>query len=183
MAQRTVREYQHQDGTTVRIVVSTRRTKTVGGKWDGDAVVITVPAWMDRSGQDRHAQSLVTKMTARRHRQRARSDKDLLERARALDEQYLEGRAQPEAVRWVTNQNTRWASATRGDQSIRLSHRLQRMPDWVQDSVLVHELAHLIATDGHGPIFTSWANRYPRMAEADAYLEGVAFAWQNPQDA
>ncbi|GAB3672323.1 M48 family metallopeptidase [Zhihengliuella somnathii] len=183
MPMKTLREYQHDDGTRVRIVMSTRRTKTVGGKWEGDSVVITVPAWMDRSGQDRHAESLVRRMTARRKRNRARSDEDLLSRARALDAQYLDGRARPEAVRWVTNQNTRWASATHTDKSIRLSHRLQRMPDWVQDSVLVHELAHLIATDGHGPDFKSWAYRYPRMAEADAFLEGAAFAWRYPQDA
>ena len=54
----------------------------------------------------------------------------------------------PASVRWVTNQNARWGSCTPGDRTIRLSDRLQQMPGWVVDYVLVHELAHLLEA-GH----------------------------------
>ena len=50
----------------------------------------------------------------------------------------------PASVRWVTNQNGRWGSCTPADRTIRISHRIQDMPDWVIDYVLLHELAHLI---------------------------------------
>ena len=50
--------------------------------------------------------------------------------------QYFDGRARPNSVRWVTNQNTRWGSCTPSEGSIRLSHRLQGMPEYVVDYVL-----------------------------------------------
>ncbi|GMA32119.1 M48 metallopeptidase family protein [Litorihabitans aurantiacus] len=58
---------------------------------------------------------------------------------------------------------------------IRLSHVLQGVPEWVLDGVLVHELAHLLEP-GHGPGFQALASRYPRRAEADAFLDGISWA-------
>jgi hypothetical protein len=100
-------------------------------------------------------------------------------RARELSTQVLGGRAQPASVRWVTNMNRRWGSCTPVDATIRLSHRLQVMPSWVIDYVLVHELAHLLV-DGHGPEFWAWVDRYARTERARGYLEGVAMAAQWP---
>ena len=50
----------------------------------------------------------------------------------------------PESVRWVDNQNHRWGSCTPGDRTDPALGRLQGMPAWVIDYVLVHELAHLL---------------------------------------
>ena len=94
-------------------------------------------------------------------------------------EQYLDGRASPESVRWVTNQNTRWGSCTPGEGSIRLSHRLQGMPEYVVDYVLLHELAHLLVP-GHGPRFWQLLDAYPRTERARGYLEGVVAAGRLP---
>ncbi|MCG3057179.1 M48 family metallopeptidase, partial [Escherichia coli] len=66
-----------------------------------------------------------------------------MQRAIALDRHYTGGLAAPASVRWVSNQTKRWGSATVYERRIRLSTRLQYMPQWVQDYVLVHELCHL----------------------------------------
>ena len=59
-----------------------------------------------------------------------------------------------------------------------------RMPAYVQDYVLVHELAHLVEPlDGHGPRFKAWLAGYPRGAEASAFLAGVSFAGHAGQEA
>jgi hypothetical protein len=50
----------------------------------------------------------------------------------------------------------------------------------VVDGVLIHELAHLKYA-GHGDDFQAFTRRYPRMAEADAFLEGAAFAQRREQ--
>jgi predicted metal-dependent hydrolase len=73
----------------------------------------------------------------------------------------------------VANQGSRWGSCTPVDRTIRLSSRLQGMPSWVVDYVLVHELAHLLVP-GHGPDFWALVEQFPRTERARGYLEGVS---------
>jgi predicted metal-dependent hydrolase len=103
------------------------------------------------------------------------SDEQLLARARTLNDTYFGGLADPASVRWVTNQQQRWGSCSPGDRSIRLSERLQGMPSWVVDYVLVHELAHLLE-HGHDAAFWAWVDRYPRSERARGYLLGWSAA-------
>ena len=56
-----------------------------------------------------------------------------------------------------------------------MSARLQQVPAWVVDYVLVHELAHLLEA-GHTPEFWAWVERYPRAEKAKGYLEGYSAA-------
>ena len=83
--------------------------------------------------------------------------------------------AVPTSVRWVTNQNSRWGSATPADGTIRLSDKLRPMPQWVIDYVLLHELAHLLVA-GHNAAFWKLLEAYPETQRAKAFLEGVSFA-------
>jgi predicted metal-dependent hydrolase len=115
---------------------------------------------------------MVAKLAAKDQRRRP-GDDDLERRAAALSARWLEGRARPASVRWTTRQASRWGSCTPADGTIRLSTRLQGMPDWVVDYVLVHELAHLLQP-GHGPEFWALVERYPRTERARGYLQGVA---------
>lgn len=82
-------------------------------------------------------------------------------------------------MRWVTNQNGRWGSCTPTEGSIRLSARLQGMPGYVIDAVLIHELAHL-QVGGHGPDFKALVQRFPDYDKAFTFLDGVAFAARHP---
>jgi predicted metal-dependent hydrolase len=99
------------------------------------------------------------------------SDPELLARARKLDDDWFGGLATPDSARWVDNQTSRWGSCTPGDRAIRLSRRLQGMPRWVVDYVIVHELAHLLHP-GHDESFWAWVDRYPRAERAKGYLIG-----------
>ena len=92
-----------------------------------------------------------------------------------LSDRYLGGLAMPESVRWVDNQRSRWGSCTPGDRTIRLSSRLQGMPAWVIDYVLIHELAHLLEP-GHDAKFWAWVDRYPQAERAKGYLIGWSAA-------
>lgn len=149
---------------------SRRRRKTISAYREGDRLVLLVPAGLSARAEERYARELGAKVLAREQRRRP-SDVDLLDRASRLSDRYLEGRAVPASVRWVTNQSTRWGSCTVGDRTIRLSHRLRGMPDYVVDYVLLHELVHLLVP-GHGPDFHALLDRYPRCERARGYLEG-----------
>jgi predicted metal-dependent hydrolase len=151
---------------------SKRRRRTVSAYREGDRIVILIPASLSRAQE----QSWVDKMVARLERQEkraARTDDDLAKRAKQLSDAYLGGLAVPVSVRWVANQRSRWGSCTPGERTIRLSERLQGMPGWVVDYVLVHELAHLIE-HGHTDEFWAWVHNYPLAEKAKGYLEGYS---------
>ncbi len=158
----------------VEVRRSARRRRTVSAYRDGDRTVVMIPARMTRA-EEKHWVALMVERLANQDRRRRPDDDELLARARDLSRRHLGGRAKPASVRWVTNQGSRWGSCTPVDGSIRLSSRLQGMPGWVVDYVLVHELAHLLVT-GHGPRFWAEVEGYPRAERARGYLEGVAAA-------
>ncbi|NHC13284.1 M48 family metallopeptidase [Motilibacter sp. E257] len=159
------------DGSLVDVRRSARRRRTVSAYRDGDTVVVLLPAGL-AAEQERHWVTTMLERLELQERRRRPSDDGLLDRAGELSRRYLHGRAVPATVRWVDNQGSRWGSCTPADASIRLSRRLQGMPGWVLDYVLLHELAHLIEPD-HGPAFWALLEAYPRTERARGFLEGV----------
>ncbi|WMX45166.1 M48 family metallopeptidase [Streptomyces roseicoloratus] len=164
--------------SAVEVRRSARRSRTVSAYREGDRTVVLIPARMSEAEEKRWVTVMLDKLAAQESRS-VRGDRELTERAAQLSEQYFDGRARPTSVRWVTNQNTRWGSCTPSEGSIRLSHRLQGMPEYVVDYVLCHELAHLLVP-GHGPRFWRLLDAYPRTERARGYLEGVAAAGRLP---
>ncbi|GAA1435107.1 M48 family metallopeptidase [Mycobacterium cookii] len=156
----------------VEVRRSRRRRRTVSAYRDGERIVVLIPATMSKRDEATWVADMVARIE-RQERRKVRSDDDLVARAATLNDDYFGGLAVPASVRWVTNQNARWGSCTPSDRSIRLSDRLQKMPGWVVDYVLVHELAHLLES-GHTPQFWAWVDRYPRAEKAKGYLEGYS---------
>ncbi|MFD4027648.1 M48 family metallopeptidase [Streptomyces sp. NPDC058576] len=164
--------------SAVEVRRSTRRRKSVSAYREGDRTIVLIPARMSEAEERRWVGVMLDKLAAQENK-RVLGDTELEERAARLSAQYFDGRARPVSVRWVTNQNTRWGSCTPAEGSIRLSHRLQGMPEYVVDYVLLHELAHLLVP-GHGPRFWRLLEAYPRTERARGYLEGVVAADQLP---
>lgn len=157
---------------------SARRSRTVSAYREGDRTVVLIPARMSAAEEKRWVAQMLDKLAAQESRQ-VLGDDALVTRAADLSSRYLDGRAVPVSVRWVTNQNTRWGSCTPVEGTIRLSHRLQGMPEYVVEYVLLHELAHLLVAD-HGPRFWALLAGYPRTERARGYLEGVVAAARLP---
>lgn len=164
--------------SAVEVRRSARRRRTVSAYREGDVTVVLIPARMSAAEEKRWVTVMLDKLAAQESRKML-GDEQLAARAAQLSAQFLGGRAVPRAVRWVTNQNSRWGSCTPAEGSIRLSHRLQGMPEYVIDYVLLHELAHLLVP-GHGPDFWKVLESYPRTERARGYLEGVVAASRLP---
>jgi predicted metal-dependent hydrolase len=156
----------------VEVRRSARRRRTVSAYRDGDRTVVLIPARMSRAEERRWVAAMLERLD-RQDRKLRPGDEALLERAVALSRRYLEGAPVPASVRWVGNQGSRWGSCTPVDRTIRLSDRLQGMPGWVLDYVLVHELVHL-RVPGHGADFWAEVEQFPRTERARGYLEGVS---------
>ncbi|MGM9472119.1 M48 metallopeptidase family protein [Pseudarthrobacter sp. YS3] len=165
----------------VEVRRSARRTRTVAAFWENGTAVVAIPArftlaqeseWVHRMLDKLHRQG--TKR-AQQGKRRPATDAALAAHAADLSTRYFGGRAVPASVRWVSNQNSRWGSATPSEGTIRLSDKLRPMPQWVIDYVLLHELAHLLVA-GHNAAFWKLLEAYPDTARAKAFLEGVSFA-------
>ena len=158
----------------VEVRRSRRRLRTVTAYRDGDRTIVLIPARFTRAQEQEWVSRMIARLSAQDRRRRP-ADVELMDRATELSSRYLGGLARPASVSWAANQNSRWGSCTPADGTIRLSTRLQGMPGWVIDYVLLHELAHLVE-QGHGPRFWALLEAYPRTERARGYLEGFAAA-------
>ncbi len=160
----------------VEVRRSSRRTRTVTAYRERDTIVVLIPQRMSKADEQTFVRDMVQKVLAREARASApRGDEALAARARELAATYLapalDQMPEPTAVSWVTNQQQRWGSCTPSTGVIRLSDRLQHLPAWVVDYVLLHELAHLVEPT-HSDRFWSLVGRYAAAEKAKGYLEG-----------
>ncbi len=161
----------------VEVRRSQRRRRTVSAYRDGERVVVLIPDRFSRAEETEWVERMLARLVAREERIQ-RTDDELQARARRLIARYLDDHAKsavPNSVRWVTNQNGRWGSCTPDDGTIRISHRIQEMPEWVIDYVLLHELAHLVVPS-HSARFWELVNRFGKAERARGYLEGISAA-------
>lgn len=155
----------------VEIRLSARRERTIAGRMERGRVVVLAPMSMDAKTLRRSTSDLVDRVRRKNNVAAGQeSDDDLLLRAAELNDKYLEGRAEFQSVRWVSNMTRRWASCSVATGRIRISDRLKEVPGYVLDSVIIHELVHTWIPD-HGAEFHEWADRAPRVDRASGYLE------------
>ena len=144
---------------------------------------LLIPAASTSEEIDEHIARLLPRIqrrAARRERatQLTVTDEYLHSRALHLAQKHLpelvaSGRLEKLSIRWVSNQRQRWGSATYANTQIRISSELQGVPEYVLDSVIHHELCHLLQPN-HSAAFRALEARYPQLLRAQAYLEGYA---------
>jgi predicted metal-dependent hydrolase len=160
-------------GLPVEVVRSHRRRRTLQAQVVGGTVRVLVPAGLPADEERRLVDQLVAKVTAKAVAGRI----DLESRAGELAARY--GLPPPRGIEWSSRQLSRWGSCSPGSDRIRISDRLATMPSWVLDSVLVHELAHLVEAN-HGPRFTALTGRYELTERATGYLMAVSQQVEGP---
>ncbi len=160
------------DGLVVEFVRSPRRRRTISAKVQGNRLIVQVPTGLSATEERGWAEKLGARILAAQRRRDLNSERELPRRARELNDQYFGGRLRIGEVRYVTNQQGRFGSCTPARGTIRIADRLAKMPAWVRDAVLVHELAHL-EEPNHSARFWQLANAYPLMERARGYLMAV----------
>ena len=151
------------DAPPVKIIRSRRRRKTVEAAWRDGCIELRVPADLSDEEVDHHLHTLVPKV----ERKRRADQVDLDQRAATLARRY--DLPVPAEIVWVSNQRWRWGSCSHHGARIRISDRLADVPPWVLDSIILHELTHLVEPN-HGPRFHELMARYPREERAKGYL-------------
>jgi len=151
----------------VEVIRSDRRNKTVSARIVDGVIRVRIPSWMTAEDEARFVDDVVERI----ERERRSAAIDLLARARALAVEY--DLPHPTSVTWSKVQRQRWGSCSVHSGDIRISDRLVDVPPWVLDSVLIHELAHLVVPH-HGPEFEAITARYPLNERAAGYLMAVS---------
>jgi hypothetical protein len=157
---------------------------------DDGVVRVTIPRW----GSKKEAAAFADHERAWIEKQQRRAERERAERARAIDlpadiVRELRDRAKRElparllelaaehgvtvARASVRSQKWRWGSCSRNGH-ICLNWRLVKMPDWVRDYVLIHELMHLKRMDHSKRFWRLVAAAYPAFREARAWLRAYS---------
>ena len=108
-----------------------------------------------------------------------RTDADLHQRAEVINQKNFDGKIQWNAIRWVSNMQTRLGSCTRGgstDGQIRISNKIKNWPDWVVDYVISHELMHRKHPNHSNAFWSELKAAYPLTERACGFIHGVGFA-------
>ncbi|AER68626.1 M48 family metallopeptidase [Corynebacterium pseudotuberculosis] len=156
----------------VEVIRSKRRVRTVSARLIDGRVQIRIPESMSKNDEQR----VIAEMSAKAKRKTqstADSNEQLFQRAQYLNRRYLDGKANLGSIKWVTNQRRRWGSCSQSTGVIRISHRLKEVPDYVLDSVIIHELVHTFIHSGHSKEFWEWADRAPYAERAKGFLEAM----------
>jgi predicted metal-dependent hydrolase len=162
----------------IKILRSARRKKTVSAELKNGELIVRAPARMSQN----ELQPIIEKLQKRLRQKTNRipkTNEDLETLAQQLNQTYFGGRLTWRSIRYVTNQNKRFGSCTPSLGTIRLSHRLATMPEWVLKYVIVHELAHLEEAN-HGPNFWALVNNYPLSERARGYLMAIGLEEDDP---
>ncbi len=155
----------------VEIIRSKKRKKTFSARADGDTIVVRVPAQLSRAQERDAVAKLVERVEKSRLQNRLNLADDLSRRAELLNRRYFGGRLRISSIKYVTNQNSRHGSCTSAQGTIRISHDVANMPEWVRDYVLIHEMAHLVYPD-HSNAFWNLVCQYRHAERARGYLLG-----------
>ena len=157
---------------TCRSCARPRRKRTVSARLVGTRLEVRIPATMSAVEEREVVERFVRRFEARA-KQRDSLDSDALaRRADALNQRYFDGKLRIASVRYVTNQQRRFGSCSVTTGRIRIADRVAKLPTWVRDYVLMHELAHLVQAN-HSPAFWRIVNRYPLTERARGYLMAV----------
>ena len=156
----------------VQVVRSARRKRTVSARLVGARLEVRIPATMSVGEEREVVERFVQRFQARAKQRDNLDSAALARRAHALNQRYFDGKLRIASVRYVTNQQRRFGSCSVNTGRIRIADRVAKLPTWVRDYVLMHELVHLVQPN-HSPAFWRIVNRYPLTERARGYLMAV----------
>ncbi len=163
----------------VKIIRSQRRKKTISAREVDGVIHLYLPAALSREKEFKYVQWAKKRFEARRRKRELtenNADEVLEQRAREFNRRYFGGELSWTRISYTTEQNARtFGICNTRNRTIRVSDRLLKMPQFVHDYVVVHELAHL-KVPRHGPDFWRLVNRYPKTERARGYLMAIGMS-------
>ena len=133
---------------------------------------------MKRLGLIQWIKKSMRRQSKKSNQGRITTEQKLEKRARVFNQKYFGGQLVWKRISYSHRQNSRmFGNCNVRNKTIRISDRLLKMPKFVRDYVLIHELAHLKVA-GHGSQFWQLVNQYPKTERARGFLMAIGFESQ-----
>jgi predicted metal-dependent hydrolase len=162
---------------SIQIIRSPTRRKTIQSKIKDEILFIYLPDGLSDKEEDHWINTMIDKNKKRTNQQGSKSDDFLQKRANELNKKFFESKLNFQ-IKYVSNQKSKFGSCTPNNKKIRISERIASMPHWVQDYVIIHELAHLIHPN-HSKKFWNLVNQYKYVERAKGYLIAIGMISEN----
>jgi len=168
------------DGAALTLALERKRVKNVNARLRGTTLLVSAPAGMPDAKLEPVIRELARKLVRRAHAARVNDEEDALALACKVAGRFPEPPSVDRVV-FVTTQRARWGSYSPRTGTIRLNAALSRMPRWVLEAVVAHELAHAVHPN-HSPAFWNLLRRIcPETDRARAFLDGVSWLAHNQE--
>ncbi|MBN3039563.1 MAG: M48 family metallopeptidase [Candidatus Omnitrophica bacterium] len=158
----------------VKIHRSPNRVRTVNAYLEQGILHVQAP----QNISEQELQNIISKfkkrITKRKLRKELNKNHNLKEIAEKLNKKYFAGRLEISSIAYTTNQDKKYGVCNVSNGSILISHRLAKMPEWVRDYIIVHEMAHLIEPN-HSKRFHNIVSRYPLAERSKGFLMAMGF--------
>ncbi len=165
----------------IEVIRSDRRRKTISARIKQNTMFVYVPEVISDTELNKAIDSFTRKFQKRRLKRELDETHDLKVIAKQLNSDYFNGSLYIESIEYAVNQDKIFGSCNYRTKRIRLSHRLAKMPHWVRDYVVIHEIAHLIEPN-HSKAFWNIVYRYKLAERAIGYLIAQGFNLEEEQN-
>ena len=155
----------------IEVVKSKNRRKTISARLVNNIIRIQAPAAIPEEKLDEIIATFKRRFEKRTLKKELKKE-NLFEIAQRLNHKYFDGKIQFDSIEYTANQDRLFGSCNYRTKNLRISHRLARMPQWVRDYVIVHELAHILQPN-HSKAFWKLVNRYELTERARGFLMAI----------
>jgi predicted metal-dependent hydrolase len=130
----------------LKLAIERKGVKNVNARLTGSTLSVSAPRGMPQEALDEAVLRLARRLLRRAHASRVNEAHDALKLANAVAKRFPKEPA-VQRVAFVTTQRKRWGSYSTKTKTVRLNAAVRRMPRWVLEAVVAHELAHTFHAD------------------------------------
>lgn len=148
---------------------SARRKRTVRARLKNGLMEVTAPLNIDNKQLDKIIENLKQRFEKKEKKDTLNREDRLTERAQKLNKKYFDGKLKLKHIEYSVEQTRSFGICYSKRETIYINGCLKEMPRWVEDYVIIHELAHLIHPN-HSKEFWQLVRHYPKTERAIGYL-------------
>ncbi len=153
----------------VEVKRSKKRKKTISARLDGDTMYIYAPVDIQEKELHKIINNFKKRFSRRNLKRELNKEQNLRDMFNKLNKKYFDEQIKVKSIEYVTNQKSKYGCCNYKKKTIRISHYLSQMPDWVRDYIIIHEMAHILEPN-HSKAFWDIVYRYKLAERARGFL-------------